>query len=274
MKHKLIILIFCGVLIAVLVNLPVSATRRINTLLRDAVTSITLFFTDITSLVHTQLQDPIDVMDEYARMTVAIEQLRYKLRQRKSLEQENRELRELLGLAARSKYRLIASRIITRDINGWWQLARLNKGSKHGITPDMAVTASNGLVGRITEVSNETSDVLFLIDPSYKISARLSRLNTFGIIRGQGVSPLGDAHCQMHFITKEVDVMPGDEVVTSGLGSIYHPGIIIGYVKHAYMDQSGLYQCADITPAVDFRSLNIVFIVVRESARESALRKL
>jgi len=73
----------------------------------------------------------------------------------------------------------------------------------------------------------------------------------------------GDPLCRMDFIVKEADLLPGDEVVTSGLGGVYPAGLLIGYVEKAYLDRSGLYQYADIVPAADLRSLEFVFIVVR-----------
>ena len=231
-------------------------------MLRDLAVPFTSFISRVPSFVAKALRDDTELMDENTQIAIELQRLRYELSQIKMLKRENQQLRDLMGLSGHITNRLVASRVIARDINGWWQMARLNKGSKDGIATDMPVIAAEGLVGRIIGVSARTSDILFPVDPSCKISARLSRLDAFGIVRGKGVSLRGDAQCRMDFILKEHDIIPGDEVMTSGLGGVYPAGLVIGYVEHAYLDRSGLYQYADIVPAVDLRSLNMVLIVV------------
>jgi rod shape-determining protein MreC len=65
----------------------------------------------------------------------------------------------------------------------------------------------------------------------------------------------------MDFILKDADIQRGDEVVTSGLGGVYPAGLLIGYVGRVYRDRTGLFQYADIVPAADLRSLDVVFVV-------------
>ena len=65
----------------------------------------------------------------------------------------------------------------------------------------------------------------------------------------------------MDFISKAAQIMPGDEVVTSRLGGIYPPGLVIGHVEKVRLDPSGLYQSADIVPTSYLRSLDLMFVM-------------
>jgi rod shape-determining protein MreC len=68
----------------------------------------------------------------------------------------------------------------------------------------------------------------------------------------------------MDFISKSAQIMPGDEVITSGLGGTYPPGLVIGRVDQVRLDHSELYQSADIVPISNFRSLDLMFVVSRD----------
>ncbi len=199
---------------------------------------------------------------ENQRLAAQVGELRFEIARLRFLERDNAELRTLLGLRAAARHRLVAARVMDRALGGWWQMARLDHGRTDGLKRDVPVVSAEGLVGRVVDASAATADVLLLVDPQSQIPARLSRMDAFGIVRGQGVSLRGDSLCRMDFIMKEADLQPGDEVVTSGLGSVYPPGLVIGYVTTAYSDPSGLYQHADIVPAADLRLLGFVFAVL------------
>ncbi|MBI2441603.1 MAG: rod shape-determining protein MreC [Lentisphaerae bacterium] len=260
MRRNFYILLVVGILIAVLINLPGSATVRLRAFLRDAFAPFARQVTRTLGfgrgLMPNDLPDstPEDLLAEITR-------LRLELQQAQALEQENRSLRQMLRLAAHTGRRLIAAEIIARDINTWWQTARLNKGLADGIALDMVVITPNGLAGRIIRISRDTSDILFIVDPACRVSARLKRRDAFGIVGGQGVSLTGQALCRMDFISKNASLAAGDEVVTAGLGGVYPPGLMIGRVDRVRLDGSGLYQSADIIPSSDFRSLDVVFII-------------
>jgi len=151
--------------------------------------------------------------------------------------------------------------VLARSRDGWWQIIRLNKGSSHGISENLAVVSMDGLVGKTVAVSRNTADVLLLSDPSCRVSSRLIRSGSFGIVSGRGPSWQGQVFCRMEFIHKNDEVQPGDEVVTSGLGGVFPPNIPIGYIDRVSMDTSGLYQRADVITRADLSSLRYVFVM-------------
>jgi rod shape-determining protein MreC len=264
-RRNFYILILAGILIVVLFNLPGSTIVRMNDFLRDATLPLSRPMAHLLASGRGLFQNEPQTANN-VQLLAEISQLRLELRQAQGLERENRALRQMLGLAAHVGRRLIAAEIIVRDVNAWWQMARLNKGLADGIALDMAVITPEGLAGRIVRISRTTSDVLFLVDPACRVSARLTRLDAFGIVRGQGVSWRGQASCRMDFISKTAQIMPGDEVVTSGLGDVYPSGLVIGHVDQVHLDPSGLYQSADIVPTSNFRSLDLMFVMSHDAS--------
>jgi len=158
-------------------------------------------------------------------------------------------------------YRLAAAQIAARDLTTWWQTARLDRGARDGVAPGLPVLAAEGLVGRVLEVSDRTADVMFLINPACRVAGVIPRVDAFGIVQGEGTGLRGPPLCRMDFIARETAVSPGDEVVSSGLGGVFPPGLLIGYVRQVRQDPAGLYQSAEILPAADFRNMRLVFVV-------------
>ena len=73
-----------------------------------------------------------------------------------------------------------------------------------------------------------------------------------------------DGLCKMTVISENADVMIGDTVETSGVGGIYHRGIMIGIVKEFRNNEEGTGQYAIVEPYVDFQRIYEVLIVTNE----------
>jgi rod shape-determining protein MreC len=248
-------MIFAGLCILALWLMPAPTAHRLQAAVRDTFTP----FTALNRLRQSFARRPQE--SELVRLHEQIALLTLETRGLQALERENRELRRLLNLSRRMPYRIQAARVAMRDLTTWWQTARLDRGVRDGITPGMPVLAAEGLVGQVLEVSKRTADVTFLINPACRVAGMIPRVDAFGIVRGEGMSLRGPALCRMDFIARDTDISPGDEVVTSGLGGIFPPGLLIGYVRQTRQDATGLYQSAEILPAADFRNLHMVFLV-------------
>ena len=120
----------------------------------------------------------------------------------------------------------------------------------------MAVLTDQGLVGRISEVTDTTSKVLLITDASSAVNAILqsSRLN--GVVRG---TPGGDL--VMDYIPQGALFSVGEVVLSSGLGGKFPKGIPIGQVINIRQRDIDVFQQAVVRPTVDFRRLELVMVV-------------
>ena len=262
MKRNIIVFIIFFILIGALFCLPGEKTNFLSNAIRDMFATPQIALRQAKDRIRSFGRGKAELLNENKLLRVKIEELHNEIQQNKNRQDENQELRDLLKLKATSKYTLLAAQLLMRDVNGWWQMARIDKGADDGIKIDLPVISPEGLVGQIVSVSRNSSDVLFLTNLKVKIAARLARSEIFGIVRGQGVSWEGDAKCRMDFIMKDADINRADEVVTSGLGGVYPKGLVIGYVEDVHLDPSGLFQYAELVPAADFRVLDMVFVVL------------
>jgi rod shape-determining protein MreC len=187
--------------------------------------------------------------------------LRHRITGLEALREENFLLRQQLDFQQRSEWTLAASMVIARDISGWWQTVRMLRPAGIGEDDIFAVINSEGLVGRLYEISGETADVLLISDPACRVAVQIGSGASYGILSGQGLSWNGQVLCSVDLINRNQRLEPGDQVTTSGLGGIFPGGIPVGTVQSVELDENGLHQSAIIRPYADLGNLNVLFLV-------------
>jgi rod shape-determining protein MreC len=187
-----------------------------------------------------------------------------------SLREENNRLQEALWTEERLKklsylqyqYSSVSrvAQIFARDPSSWFKTVLVNKGEKDGVAKDMAVVTSDGVVGRVIEVSPHTAKVLLITDPNSAMDVIVQRSRTQGIMEGKV-----EEVCVLKYVQKNEDVQVGDKVITSGLGGIFPKGLVTGTVTKVERKRPGIFQYIEVTPSVDFSRLEEVLILKEES---------
>jgi len=149
------------------------------------------------------------------------------------LESQNQRLKDLLGYIADKKQPGISASLIGRSSDHWWQQIVLGRGSQDGIQVGYVVMAPGGVVGRVTNVTPNTSRVLLLSDPSSRVGVTISRSRYMGYMRGQSSS-----RAVMEFFDKVPDVRRGDVVSTSALSQLFPAGMPVGRVESVDLNKS------------------------------------
>jgi rod shape-determining protein MreC len=166
-------------------------------------------------------------------------------------------LQALLGVARQQpENRYIVAHIIGRDTSPFLHYLILDQGSDAGIHYGMPVVSQFGLVGRIQEVTSSASKVQLIIDPGSSINAHIAERHAEGVVVGQSTGNL-----EMLYLPQNIQISPGDNVVTSGLGGLFPSEILIGRVVSVHKRDYELYQTAVIEPRNDFSSLEMLLII-------------
>lgn len=173
------------------------------------------------------------------------------------LERENQELREYLNLkAAFPDFEFIEAGVIASDPSNLVRAITVNRGSDQGIKEGMTVITPAGLVGRVTKVSPVAARVLLLTDIGNSVTAIVQDSRANGVVSGERTQ-----HLAMHYISQSYDVYVGEKVITSGLGGIYPPGILIGEIVAVSKKDTDVFQEALVEPAVEFDALERVLVI-------------
>jgi rod shape-determining protein MreC len=178
---------------------------------------------------------------------------------------ENNRLKEMLALREDSQYEYIIARVISSGTEKGVNTLVLNSGTLDSVKKNMAVINADGLVGKIIAVSNRESVVQLLMDHDCWVGARLQNSREIGIVGWDG-----NAWLNMHYIPKNIPVEEGELVITSGLSEIYPPDLKIGLVADFKESEGDLFKKIQVTPAVNFNSIEEVFIIRTEIPENSA----
>ena len=108
------------------------------------------------------------------------------------LQQENRQLKELLGFSDTLKYSHLAAEVVGKDPENFFTTITINKGSMAGIKPGMPVVAIQngieGLVGKVSSTGVSSSLIMPIFDRSCFVAARLLSSRYEGLLNGGGTS--------------------------------------------------------------------------------------
>jgi rod shape-determining protein MreC len=156
------------------------------------------------------------------------------------------------------QYEFVAAKVISNSINRRNNYLKLNKGRRHGIAPNMAVIAPDGVVGQVIEVSDNFSSVMSVLNSHSRLSAKLKSSNQVGSLLWDGknyrIGTLVD-------IPSHVRIILGDSVITSGFSHVFPEGGLIGVVEDFGIGSGENFYVVKVRFAVDFNKLSYVYVV-------------
>jgi len=158
-----------------------------------------------------------------------VRELRYRLTE---LEMQNQGLKDLIGIKRVAKGSEVWAAVIGRGADSWWNQLLVSKGQNDGIKAGAVVVASGGLVGRVTHVSPNSSQVLLISDPHSQVGVVVSRSRFSGMLKGQNQNT-----ATLEFFERDPDVKVGDIVLTSQFSTLFPEGIPVGRVKSINLDK-------------------------------------
>jgi rod shape-determining protein MreC len=158
-----------------------------------------------------------------------VRELRYRLTE---LDTQNQRMKQLLGVQPNVPNSTIWATVIGRGADSWWNQMLVGKGSNDGIRSGAIVVAPGGLVGRVTHVSPNSSQVLLISDPNSQVGVVVSRSRYNGMLKGQNQNT-----ATLEFFERDPDVKVGDIVMTSQFSTIFPEGIPVGRIKSINLDQ-------------------------------------
>ena len=178
-------------------------------------------------------------------------------------EQELIELQELFKVKDQyADYDMVAAHVISKDSSKWFSTFTIDKGTADGITRDMNVIASGGLVGIVIDAGTNYSVVRSIIDDESSVSAQFEKTSELCIIKGS-IALMEQNIVEFTDVSADVMISLNSAVITSHVSSKYLPGLLIGYVVDYQLDANDLTQSGHIKPAVDFADLQEVLIITK-----------
>jgi rod shape-determining protein MreC len=169
---------------------------------------------------------------------------------------ENERLKQLLAYAQAAPGPEIPARVVGVNPVARLLSVRISSGERQGVFQGMSVVTPDGIVGQVIRTTGGYADVALVMDPQSRVGVRVQRSRARGTAAGAGGGPL-----KLENMLRTEDVEDGDLIITSGTDGVYPPGLVVGRVANLEKKEHGMFQRADILPAVDTTKLEEVLVV-------------
>ena len=169
------------------------------------------------------------------------------------------QLKNVLDLAGSGGYQVVAARVINRgSTETFKETMTIDVGSRSGIIKNMTVISESGLVGVVKSVTSNSSIVLLMSDPTFKVGVRIAGTQSIGVVSGQGGSTY-----LLQLLDATGEIKEGDALVARGSAGDrpFVPGVPVGIVTSVNSDASSITQNADVESSANLEKISVVAVV-------------
>ncbi|WP_418653454.1 rod shape-determining protein MreC [Tenacibaculum soleae] len=158
----------------------------------------------------------------------------------------------------------ISGKIINNTYNNNNNFITINRGGSHGVSTEMAVINSNGIIGITDNVDNKFSRIQSILNAKSSINASFKDNNYYGTLKWNGKN---HNIVQLTDIPRQAIFKIGDTVVTGGKSTIFPEGIPIGFVSKIPEELSAS-NTIDIKLFNDMTNLKHIYIITNLNKEE------
>lgn len=169
---------------------------------------------------------------------------------------ENIRLRDALGFEAPPGYTIIPAELVSVTGGEVPMTATVYHGASTGVYELQPVINREGLVGRVVANARGYATVELLTNPANRVAVRLARSREMGIVRYTATEGL-----ILDNFPAEGSIKVGDTVISSGLGGVYPPGLMVATVASVEKPPDTPYSNVRLRPAVDFLAIEEIFLL-------------
>jgi len=198
-------------------------------------------------------------------MKEEVRQLRAQVGELRETSLENYRLAHLLEMRSHAGVEAVAVKVIGKDVTNWFRTILIDRGTNAGIDRYMTVVASEGLVGRVVDVSALSARVQLMTDPESAVGCLVQRSRVTGVATGSQGGTV-----QIKYLPQMADVTVGDRIITSGMGGTIPKGIPLGRVIRSSRPNGALFQETEVQPLVNFSRLEEVLVLKKPPANDLA----
>ena len=229
-----------------LTNVFTKPLHAVLNLPNDIYNVTTQYFSNQSRLIH-----------ENETLKIDIDRLKGDLQRLDFIDQENDRLRNLLEVKNTHKFKTEAVSIIYSRFDPFNQKIIIDGGQNKDFQPGQPVIDALGLVGQISSVFPETSEVTLIIDKKMSVPIQIQRNGLWAITNGNGQSET----ISLSYLPNSVDVVKGDILKTSGIDTIYPEGINVAEVLEIYNNPKLPFAKIICKPISAIRSHSHVLVV-------------
>lgn len=162
------------------------------------------------------------------------------------------------------KYRYYPAKVVYNSVAAQNNYLVLSRGLAQQVKIGMGVIDPNsGVVGVITDVSNDFAVVMSLLHKDSRISGKLLKGGETGTLNWDGKTP---NIISLTGIAKSAKVAKGDTIISSGFSTSFPRGMMVGSVLEAIPEKSSSNYLIKFRSAANFYNLEYVYVIENKQA--------
>ena len=272
-KYIILIAVFVVALVLGITNAIIMNKENLSPFeksIKDATLAVTKILYKPVDFVKDKMKEHSekqDLYEKYKELEKKVKETDLIQSEKEELEREVENLKKTLELnQTLSESSYLNATVVNRNLGYWYNTITIDKGSYNGVEKDMPVIVSEGLIGKVTKVTNFNSTVKLITsdDVNNKTSVKIKVGDKFvyGLLSGYDKQ-------KRTFIVEGISdntEIPKDSVVTTtGMGDSFPSGIVVGKVKRVTTDNFDLAKTVEVTSSVDYDDLSFVTILKRKA---------
>ena len=176
-----------------------------------------------------------------------------------NVERDNESLRAQLALKSSTPHPLIAAEALYQVVDPYIRKLVLNMGSQNGVKLGQPVITRDGLLGQITDVQLNSSEVTLITDTKVNVPVMVQRNPA---VRGFIGGDKSEGYLELRIFNQEsADLQKDDVLVTSGLDGLYPANIPVAKVANIAPAGADGRSELTIVPMVQSMSVRYVSII-------------
>jgi rod shape-determining protein MreC len=150
---------------------------------------------------------------------------------------------------------MLGARVIGTSADTQSLTVYLDRGERDGIRRNMGVITPDGVVGKVIESYNSTSQVLLLTDKDSGVGAMISESRIQSPVGG-----VGEPLLSMKYVPNDDAVKTGEHVVTSGMDRIFPRDLPVGTVQQ--IKDGNPFKQIRVRPSANLERLEEVIVLL------------
>ena len=203
-----------------------------------------------------------EVMEQNEQLEAENAELRQQMVDYDRIKAENDAYKALANIQEKnSNATYVSGFVIGRDPLDEFGGFTLDKGTADGVAVNDAVISDRGyLLGMVVEADPTSCKVMTILHPSFNAAGVVSRTRENGILNGN-TTYAADGLCTLTNLERSTETRAGDQIITTGLGGVFPPDLLVGTVQDVVPEASGKSSIAVVRPGADPRTAKHVFII-------------
>jgi len=209
-------------------------------------------------------RDRRELVAERDALRQSLQEARARIVLLEDLARDNRELRELLGAAGRVDMDLQSVELRRIDLNPYSHRVVVNRGLRDGLVEGQAVIDAAGVFGQIDHTLLHSAQVILITDPDHALPVRVERTALRTIAYGSGRTD----ELRLTDLPMNVDLEPGDRLITSGLGGRFPPGLPVAEVVTVKRPEGEAFATALAYPLAGLERARHLLVLIQPEPQE------